>query len=287
MDMAICFVLFNPANSKRMLMNYHYVVNEFKLQKFPIFTLELLYSGRTPQIADAIHVKSNSIMFHKENMCRVLEKYIPPKFTKLTFLDADLVFKDKEWYSKTSKLLDTYDVVQPFETCNWLDLTYKNILETKRSFAFITTSTINWDFHPGFVWCFKRDWYNKFGFFDKAISGGGDLLSSIGWLKLKHEKLTHLTYKLGDIYNEFFTSCPKPKVTYLKGSTIFHLYHGSKRNRKYVERTKKILANYPSVSSMLVTNSNGIYEWNDTHRHTLNKRFLQYFEEREDDDLSP
>jgi hypothetical protein len=284
MDMAICLVLFNPANSKRMLMNYHYIVNEFKLQNLPVFTLELVYADRTPQIANAIHVTSKSYMFSKENMCRVLEKYIPPKFTKLAFLDADLTFKDKDWYSKTSKLLNSHDVVQPFETSLWLDLTYKLTMQTKQSILLLKTKTLDWHYHPGFVWCFKREWYKKHGFFDLALGGGGDSASCVSWLKLNHS-LSYLAQNKIEAFTEFSKKCPMIKITYLKDSTLYHLYHGSKKNRQYVDR-KKIFDGCPDIRTMIFTNSHGIYEWNDKYRDTMNKQFLKYFIERDDDDLS-
>jgi len=283
--MAICLVMFNPVNSKRMLMNYHYIVNEFKLQHFPIFTLELLYPNRSPQIADAIHVKSNSVMFNKENMCRVLERYIPPKFTKLAFLDADVVFKDKQWYSKTSDLLETHDIVQPFETCNWLDLTYSKIESTRKTFVLLKTTEISWDYHPGFAWCFRREWYNKFGFFDLGLNGGGDSLSAVLWMKLDYTKGYFLHKNMTSIFIEDFNKTPRPRITYIKNSILYHLYHGSRINRQYCDRSK-IFDNCPNISDMIITNSHGIYEWNSEFKDKMNHIFLKYFEDRNDDDLS-
>ena len=126
-DMAICLVIFNPVQSKRILMNYLYTVNQFKLQKLPVFTLELVFKDREPEIHDAFHVRCDSFMFHKERMCRILETKIPSKYKKLLFIDGDVIFNNTTWYSDISKLLDTHDVVQPFEKCEWLDLTYTNV----------------------------------------------------------------------------------------------------------------------------------------------------------------
>ena len=280
--MAICLVLFNPVNSKRMLMNYHYIVHEFKLQNFPIFTLELIYTDRKPQIVDAIHVKSNSIMFHKENMCRVLEKHIPSKFTKLAFLDADIVFKDKEWYSKVSNLLESYDVVQPFETCHWLDLTYKKIQKSKQTVLLMKKSIMDWDYHPGFAWCFRREWYNKFGFFDTAIGNGGDTYSAAAWLKLEYTKGFTISKNEVVTFKEFYDNMKSPKLTYLEKSDIYHLYHGSLKNRNYCFRSA--IFKDDIGDGLTYTNSYGIYEWKDPEK--WNPLFLKYFDERNDDDIS-
>lgn len=284
MDMAICMVLFNPVNSKRMLMNYHFVVNEFKLQNFPVFTLELIYPDRTPQIADAIHVKSNSIMFHKENMYRVLEKYVHPKFTKIACLDSDIIFKDKQWYSKTSKLLDSYDVVHPFETSSWLDLSYKTIVFSRKSFVLLNSANIDWNYHPGFGWCFRREWYKKVGYFDYCLSGGGDTTSCVMWMKLIYKPGTFLSNNVADLFKEYVNS-PKPRITFLKDSVVYHLHHGSRKNRQYVVRSK-IFDGCPDIREMILTNDHGIYEWKDEYRAKMNQYFLKYLTDRGDDDLN-
>ena len=41
-DMAVGFVLFNPAKSKRIIMNYLYTINIMEKQGIPTFTLELI-----------------------------------------------------------------------------------------------------------------------------------------------------------------------------------------------------------------------------------------------------
>jgi hypothetical protein len=89
-DLAVCFVYFNIAHSKRILMNYLYTVNKLKVVNIPYFTLELVYD--TPEISDAIRIQSSSAAFHKERLCSVLENHIPATYTKLLFLDADIVF---------------------------------------------------------------------------------------------------------------------------------------------------------------------------------------------------
>jgi len=130
--MAIGLVVFNPAKSKRMLMNALYVWNYYKTKGLPVFVLELVFGDNEPEFKKAFHVRGESPMFHKERLCRLLEQRIPRKYKKLAFLDADVLFPDDSWYEETSDLLDDYDVVQPFLTADWLDLSYKKA-EVRRS----------------------------------------------------------------------------------------------------------------------------------------------------------
>jgi hypothetical protein len=70
-------------------------------------------------------------------------------------------------------------------------------------------------------------------------------------------------------------------MTYLDGE-VEHLWHGSRKNRKYAER-HTILNSVKNIDSILYTNGDGVFEFSDT---AFNAPFISYFEERKDDDLS-
>jgi hypothetical protein len=282
-DMAICFVLFNPAQTKRILMNYLYVRNLLEQQGLPLFTLELVYEGRVPEVPDAIHVASNSFLFHKENLCKILETKIPSTYKKLAFLDADVYFTDKTWYKKVSDLLNSYDIVHPFERAHWLDLTYKKTMLTRKSVVLNTKTEWDFAYHPGFAWCFKRKWFKQHGFFEYAISGSGDTLSSAAWLqKTFPEKFQSLPAPLIPKYIEYKLNA-KARVTYLKDMDLYHLYHGSRENRQYAER-HKMLQIQGEIDEYVLRNKEDVFEWKDTQK--WNPIYLQYFKKRDDDGLS-
>lgn len=282
-DMAICFVLFNPAQTKRILMNYFYVKNLFVSQNLPVFTLELVYEGQKPQVPDAFHVFTKSIMFHKENLCRILETKIPPQYKKLAFLDADIYFSDASWYNKTSELLNSYDVVQPFERAHWLDLTYKKTMLTRKTILLNTKKEWDYAYHPGFAWCMTRKWYKKQGYFDYALSGSGDTLSSAAWLqKTFPANFQSLPNPLVSKYITYRRQTP-PRITYLNDTDLYHLYHGSRENRQYAER-HKMLNTSGEIDEHIEENKDGVFEWKDTAK--WNPLYLQYFKKRDDDGLS-
>jgi len=282
-DMAVCFVIFNPAESKRILMNYLYTVNLLNLQEIPNFTMELAFEDKPFELKkspNVFQVRSNSYMFHKERMCRIIEKKIPKKFTKLVFMDADLIFSDNSWYEKTSNLLNTYDAVQCFENCHWMDLSYTKVMLTRPTALKMKGNVFDHMYHPGFVWAFRRDWYKKAGFFDICVSGSGDSLSVAAWMnKVFHPSFKCLPLSMKPAFDEF-RKLPKPKMTYLEGIDIYHLYHGSRKNRKYVDRHRDLNINI-GIYRLLAINKDGMYEWTDTR--FWNKTFKDYFESREDD----
>jgi hypothetical protein len=274
-DMAICLVLFNPARSKKLLHNYFAMIEHLK--ELPVFTLELVYPEREPEIPEAIHIHGKSMLFHKENLCRILETQIPKKYTKLAFIDADILFEDSDWYAKASHALETHDVVQLFTKAIWLDSDGDSMLE-RESVLSMKDKVWNSKYHPGFAWGFKREWYNKIGFFDYAVSGSGDTLSAIKWLKKDLPKgFKSLPKPLEKRYAEY---CPvPPKITSLSG-TVKHLFHGSRENRQYTERHKHL--DVAEDIDDLLEKKNGLFEWKDPKWNSI---FLAYFISRNDDSI--
>lgn len=280
-DMAICIAIFNPTKTKRIIMNYNYMVNILKLQGFPVYTIELVFGNDIQEIPDSIVVRGDSHMFHKERLYRVLEKKIPVKYKKIAFLDGDILFEDETWYYRASAALEKYDVVQPFSMCHWLDLTYTKKTLSRPSAAKMKEPVFSHVYHPGFAWCMKREWYKRNGFFDYAVTGSGDTLSVAAWMGKKLPPFfKSLPLSLTQQYRRF-CNMKLPSVTCIDGE-VSHLYHGSRVNRQYVER-HKMLEIGKDISDILYTNKYGVYEWRDPK---MNEQFLEYFKNRFDDDLS-
>jgi hypothetical protein len=279
-DMAVCFVFFNPARSKKMLMNYLYTIEKLKLADIPYYTMELLFDDHEPEIKDAIHVRSKSVLFHKETLCSLLEKRVPRSFTKLLFLDADVIFGHPGWYTEVSRLLTTYEVVQPFSSCVWLDSTYTKLVQTRLSVAYMNrTNPYNHNYHPGFAWAFQRKWFREIGFYKEGITGSGDTMSTAAWMGIKFPK-GYVHQSLVPSYEDY-SRLAHPNLACSTG-TIYHLWHGSAKNRKYVDR-HRILDGVRDVRSILETNKDGVLELTDRE---VDKKMREYFASREDDGIS-
>lgn len=274
-DLAVCFVYFNPANSKRMLMNYLYTVEKLKNAGIPYYTVELVFSK--PEIADAFHVRGSSVLFHKERLCQLLERRVPWRFSKLLFLDADIVFAKPTWYSDLSRALNHYEVVHPFSSACWLDATYKEVMDERLSVLFMDRKKpYNPAYHPGFGWAFRRSWFRRNGFFQYGITGSGDTLSAAAWLGTEFVS-TYVKPALKPAYTEYKKS-PKPTISCIEG-TVYHLWHGSRKNRKYQER-HVILDGVEDVRKILKENRDGIFEVSD---NSVRGKLVMYFQERDDD----
>jgi len=276
-DMAVCFVFFNPARSKKMLMNYLYTIEKLKLTHIPYYTMELVFDDHEPEIKDAFHVRSKSVLFHKETLCSLLETRVPRSFTKLLFLDADVIFGHPGWYTEVSRLLSTYQVVQPFSSCVWLDSTYTKLVQTRLSVAYMSrTNPYNHNYHPGFAWAFQRKWFREIGFYKEGITGSGDTMSTAAWLGIKFPR-GYVHQALVPSYEEY-SRLAHPNLACATG-TVYHLWHGSAKNRKYVDR-HRILDGVRDVRSILDTNKDGVLELTD---RSVDTKMREYFTSREDD----
>jgi hypothetical protein len=277
--MAVCFVFFNSARSKKMLMNYFYTIEKLKFAKIPYYTMELLFDDHEPEIQDAFHVRSKSVLFHKETMCSLLETRVPRRFTKLLFMDADVIFGHPGWYDEVSRLLNTYEVVQPFSTCVWLDSTYTKLVQSRLSVAYMSrTNLYNHNYHPGFAWAFQRNWFKEVGFYKEGITGSGDTLSTAAWMDIKFPA-GYVHPSLVPSYTEY-SRMTLPKLACSTG-TLYHLWHGSAKNRKYVDR-HRILDGVRDVRSVLETNKDGVLELTD---RVIDAKMREYFASREDDGM--
>jgi len=280
-DLAVGFAIFNYTKSSRILMNYLYTVEKMKLAKIPIFTIELVITGNKPSIKDAYHVYGSSYLFQKENLLRILETKIPEQYTKLLFLDADIIFDNPLWYDMLSKMLDTNDIVHCFETAKWLDITYRKI--HKKAFSLIKADNKDiplWSngtiYHSGFGWAFTRKWYNEIGFIDEAIIGSGDLIFVYAIFGKKYPGKQNLIL-YDKIIEDFMRKIVTVKVSFLP-VTVYHMFHGDLLNRQYESRNE--IFKERNLDKILTKNTDGVFELTDIN---LNNSMYEYFMNRKDD----
>lgn len=278
-DLAIGLVYFNCVKSKRLLMNYLYTVEKLKLAGIPCFTIEMYET--TPEIHDAFHVKTDFILFQKERLCHILEKNIPETFTKLLFIDCDLIFGNINWYNEISKKLDSFEVVQPFSRAIWLDITYKKIMKERIPIIFYNklgmipnTGGIG-GYHPGFAWAFQRDWFRKYGFFQYAVLGDGDSISSTIWFN--YTDFAYRQFLTGAI-EEYKKSIVSPKACFIEG-TMYHLWHGDSKKRQYSSR-RDIFKSVEDIRNILKVADNGLFS---LKADSLKPKIRKYFMNRDDD----
>jgi hypothetical protein len=275
-DMAIGLVYFNTVGSKRLLMNYLYTVEKLKLAKIPYYTIEMYVNKK--DIADAIHVKTDVILFQKERLCRVLERHIPAKYTKLLFMDTDIVYDNINWYNDISKKLNDHSIVQCYSNIYYTDITYKKIEQVILSSTAkrITNDNSAGIGTPGGSWAFQRTWFNEIGFFEYDPTGGSDTYSVLLW---RGEAIDNSAPYLKYALEEYKAKIKElPSICFVEG-IIYHLWHGTMKNRQYSLR-KQIFTSVKDIRSVVKIGKNGLLELtNGKYKAGL----IKYFKNKDDD----
>jgi hypothetical protein len=297
-DMAVLLVYFNACSYKKLAQNLCLVYQTLTRAGIPVFLVEHCFKDQVPLFPEngttIFNTRSESYMFYKENLLNWLMPKVPAEYTKFFMMDCDLLFENVDWYNDVSLLLDTHDVVQPFQTAKWLDSDLKTI--TLKRNGYIYTNTLNEKpdlarHHPGFAWAFRRDFIEPKGIYDLNIMGSGDTIIASSIIQ-KHslgnpwEKYSPLW--MLEKYKEYYKLFENTKYTFYNQS-VFHLWHGSNNNRNYntrYEDFQKICLEHNIVEKDdLFSLNNGLYEFNISIREKINAIFLTYFQSRNEDGI--
>ncbi len=299
-DMAVLLVYFNACSYKNLERNLRLTYMSLIDAEIPVFLVEHLFKDQEPIFPEngstIFNTRSDSYMFYKENLLNWLMPRIPSQFTKFYMMDCDLIFSSPTWYDDVSALLDTHDVVQPFQEAIWLKSDLNTILHKRIGFAYGHNlgHTLNLSkYHPGFAWAFRRDFIEPIGIFDLNVLGSGDtILASAALQNYCIEEFWKMT-NIEDDYkstNNYINLFKNVRPTYYSNNMVYHLWHGSKLNREYNNRYTLfkqhcLKNNIFRYAELFEKNTYGIYEYKEYAREDLNNILLDYFKSRDEDGI--
>lgn len=297
-EFCVITVFFNPAKFKSLLNNYYIFSDKLKKQNVKLLTVELVFGNNEPEIKsdNVIVLKGDSVMWQKERLINYAVKNLPDECKYYAWVDCDVIFSDNNWANLAIEKLKTNDVIQLFKRVFYLPRTHK---EYQGKHEIMLQGVIwqqkihkNWlqrrknkDLpfsSPGFAWAVKREVFPD-GIYDKNIIGSGDtffvdcLLDS--WEIHGYASKFNNKMKV-DMY-EWKSSLPKLTYDYLPVD-IYHLWHGSLKNRGYMDR-HDMIKKYDYDPKTDIVLKNGVFEWN-TDKPDFHKDIIQYFLNRKEDE---
>jgi hypothetical protein len=253
-----------------------------------LITVEMAFGERPFEITERdnpLHVQLRSIdeLWHKENMINIGINYarqVFPDSKYFAWIDADVLpmRPAREWLEETVQQLQHYHVVQMFETAIDLDPNHNMLGQPQTSFmcrytksGFVPPKRGGFwkDYyseahgHPGYAWAATREALDAVGgLIDFAILGAGDrhmALGLVGCMDQSFEALnpTYRRYLLQ--WQERAERWIKRDVGYVKGS-IYHFFHGRKRERFYESRWKILKDNDYDPATDIKKDSQGLYQ---------------------------
>ncbi len=265
--------------------------------------VECVISDATPELPENDFIKrvsTNTTLWHKESLLNGIIAKLPTKFKYVFWVDADVIFTNKNWVIDAVAELQKNNMVQLFEYCVHLDqdeLTPKfNLHEAKdflnsspsirnpklwRSFGANhvdgTSGLDNYDKHGhvGFAWGAKRYLLDAWPLYDKALIGGADhIMAHAAAGQIGHSCiLKSFTDDIDAVnkWSETFYKVMRGKVGFVKGD-LYHIWHGALENRQYLKRIQDFTSTAKEIKKK---DENGLYV-------TDNDEYVkQYFDHRE------
>jgi len=303
----VIIVISNPCMYSRRIVLLQEFVKRFEMneENVTLFIVEMIYSGGLDGIdtkqeftvtsatnPNHLQIIAPTPLWHKENMINLGVKYLLPKdYKAFAWIDADVEFESPSWAMDTLKILNgCKDIVQLWS--HSIDMSrdemnlnifnsfgYRNVKDKR----FVTNFQDFW--HPGFAWAMTRTAYEKMGgLYDKSIVGSGDSIMSHSLINKVH---IWQNPKYSDDYNmsmdEYQKKVSGLRLGYVPG-VIRHYYHGSKKNRRYVQREEMIISHEFSPIKHITYDEIGIIIPTSECPPQLLIDMLNYFIERKEDD---
>ena len=262
-----------------------------------LFIVELAYGDQEFFITDSsdpkhLQLRTEIPLWHKENLINIgVKQLLPHDWKTLAWIDADLEFESVTWVQDTLKILNNNcDIVQLFSHAvdmdqNKLTMAVYNSggYHSSKKNKYCGVPPNFW--HPGYAWAITRNAYEKMGgLYDKAILGSGDSVMCLSLVKKGVQAVVEKSTKgYKDSINTFQSNVIDFKYGYVPG-VIRHHYHGSKKNRQYVERWQ-ILMKYEYDPFIHVTyNDKGILIPTPLCPKAMLDEIDAYFTGRQEDD---
>ena len=291
-DMAVITCHFNWGGFINPIRNLHRFIRQMQIDNIPLFGVELSLTDKfeTSGIEGwkQIKVEKENVFFQKEACLNLAEKMVPKEFTKIAWIDCDLMFTNKNWYNDASKKLDKYKVVQLYSRGIKTDrygrqtksspsaiCSYLSVPEHIRHEWVLHANDIG---YPGGAMAARRELWNYGGLYPFRIMGGGDTAFLLAMVKPK------FGWESNELFVERHNNWKKKVMKYVAGSVSYidgefiHEWHGDTINRKYVDR----YANFKKLNTVYIKlNPDGlVHNYGD---RTINQKALEYFQSRNED----
>lgn len=278
---------YNPTNNPYRLIAFNKFYESIKHLNHRIVECVIGDSeAQLPQTEFITRVSTTTTLWHKEALLNGLIKNLPTEFKYVFWVDADVIFTNKNWMvDAVAELQPSKNrMIQLFEHCIHLeqdevepsfnyelekiDASNPSLRHPKlwRSFGanYATTNYSaddNYDLHGhvGFAWGARRSVVDAMPLYDKALIGGADHI-------MAHAAAGHINHKCicksftDDIdaineWSETFRRVVGQRLGYVKGD-LFHIWHGDVAKRQYLKR----IQDFTSIAKEITEkDDNGLY----------------------------
>jgi hypothetical protein len=304
-DLWVVTSFFNSQNYSTKYINYTLFINSLEKSGINYLVIECAFNDQPFTLPNSPHilkVRSKSILWQKERLLNIAISSLPPSCTKVAWLDCDVFFENELWAVETSKILDSYTVVQPFDFVIRLPKgvsCYEGKGDRWESFASVYQKNPNQlpisDFtlhgHTGFAWAIRRSIVSKHDLYDTCISGSADHLMAHAFIGDFYSGCINQLLGQNDFTVKHFHEWAQAvysdvsgKIGYVPG-TLLHLWHGDMINRQYLKRSQELAQFKFNPYEDILINSEKCWEWSykDVSKIGLHEWAIDFYDSRRED----
>jgi hypothetical protein len=187
-DLCALTCVFGFAGAATRLRNFAFASSLFQPGGPPLFVVECAIDDDLEMALPSepfLRFRSHAALWQKERLLNEAIRQLPERFTKVAWIDADVLFANADWAVDASRLLDEFAVVQLCEQIVRLPRgrhAYMGHGEVWDSFAAVyrnePNAMLGGDFgahgHTGIGWAARRSVLEHGGLYDACIVGGAD-----------------------------------------------------------------------------------------------------------------
>lgn len=295
---------FNPAGYPNKIVNFRLFRASLRKQGLPLVAVEAVMGDTEHELQDddaerVIRVRATAVLWQKERLYNIALQHLPPDCDKVVWLDGDVLFGNDGWIGGLSDALEHAVIVQPFEQAVQLPKGVTRVLSAESPAVAKNSapSSIAWWLsnrcprngimggHCGYACAARRSFLDAFGFYDHGIAGSGDaiMMGAFFGIEPRLNRYVHLDHCLlldhAAGWSSRVADAVRGDVRFIPG-TAYHLWHGSRQNRFYVERGALLTDFDPDHD--IVIDAQGCFAW-ATDKPNLHARVRSYFWMRDEE----
>lgn len=282
----------NPAGWENLRRNYLRFRHEMLWWGLPTYCVELAYDGQEfasrPRLGTnietwRIQAGDQHRLWQKERLVNLVVERLPDSIDAVAWIDADVLFLDRQWPDRVAGLLEHHPVVQLWDSWHCTDHAGR-VNEVLRSVGDGGKRYIAKAASPGGAWAARRD---VFPLYDRHIVGSGDAMMVEAWIGQERStcmgKSTRAMAMHYAAWSDEAYAKVRGDIAVLPGHAV-HLYHGTRARRQYVDRWQPVIdAGYDPATHVEVDGS-GLLAWTASAPPQLVSWVGQYFATRSEDE---
>jgi hypothetical protein len=292
----------NPVHYQRKYANYRLFRERLGV---PLVAIELAFGAdfelHEEDAEILIQMRGGDILWQKERLLNLAMQALPSSCRSVAWVDCDVIFEVADWAERTAQLLKRAPLVQLFNHVyrmppDWRpDQQIPPDAELLNGSPYLIASgmpvatclgTPASQIHcgHGYAWAANRQLLEEHRLYDACIIGGGD--SAI--VRAAYGRFDD-ALRLQPLHRDHYLAWAQPfykavdsNVAFVD-SNIFHLWHGTMKNRRYRARNEEFIRYQFDPYTDIAADRDAAWRWNSDKRE-MHDYVRDYFAARREDE---